>query len=64
MLDCNTLGGDVWMNGKVVKETFLSRDAVVALKVSGDIQCRLLHVHVSVDWLKVIVSLVKFSASE
>ena len=35
----------MYVNGVLVKENFLSPDAVEALKVSGDIQCGLLHVY-------------------
>ena len=34
------------MNGVKVKKNFLSPEAVEALKVSGDIQCGLLHVYI------------------
>ena len=36
----------MWVNGVIVKEKFLSSDAVKALEVSGDIQCGLLHVYI------------------
>ena len=42
------------MNGVKVKENFLSSDAVKALKVSGDIQCGLLHVYILVPRLNLI----------
>ena len=48
------VGGKVWVNGAIAKENFLSPDTVMALKVSGDIQCGLLHVHVSVPRLNLI----------
>ena len=46
LLLCGSGGGNVWVNGVKVKENFLSPDAVMALKVSGDIQCGLLHVYI------------------
>ena len=55
MLTCDIYsGGQVWVNGKRVKENFLSPEAVKALKVSGDIQCGLLHVYISVPRLNLI----------
>ena len=55
MLYCGpSSGGRVSVNGKVVKRNFLSPDAVKALKVSGDIQCGLLHVYISVPRLNLI----------
>ena len=42
------------VNGVIVKKNFLSPDAVKALKVSGDIQCGLLHVYISVPRLNLI----------
>ena len=55
VLCCDSIiGGMVSVNGVKVKENFLSPDAVMALKVSGDIQCGLLHVYISVPRLNLI----------
>ena len=39
----------MYVNEVIVKEKFLSSDAVNALKVSGDIRCGLLHVYIYIS---------------
>ena len=59
MLDCgptidSNVSPMVFVNGVKVNVNFLSPDALKALKVSGDIQCGLLYVRISVPRLNVI----------